>query len=96
MQQKKRNRIIAFSFIYTVCFGSVLLAFPKSTWYSDKTFEGVFLWSAKSNILPVSVKWGEGSEKNTQNTTTPTPKKTIIKTIKPSKKPPVTKKKTCM
>jgi hypothetical protein len=39
MQLRKRNHIISLSIMYTIIFGSILLAFPRSTGYSDKTNE---------------------------------------------------------
>lgn len=102
MQLRKRNRIISLSIIYTICFGSILLAFPKTTGYTDKNNEGIFLWSAKKQSgLPVQVQWWEGTNitsssdkdstyntaisrtKNTNNTTSWSPKKTPIKPSKP-------------
>lgn len=96
MLQKKYNRILALSFIYTVCFGSILLAFPKSTGYNDATFDGIRLWVAKkSTWLPVKVQWWESSSPvTTNNSATNTVSKP--KPIKPStSKPSSTKQLTC-
>lgn len=56
-QQKRYSRIACLSILYTLCFGSIILAFPKKTWYSESATDGLYLWSAKQqSSLPITIQ----------------------------------------
>jgi hypothetical protein len=99
-QAKNLKKMIWLTCIYTICIGSIVLAFPRNVWYSASNQQTAFVWSATNPgiWLPIDISWWQGeATESTKKTLSPptqaipkiTPSVIQSKPQKPKNKAPI-------